>query len=431
MLGRIRRRLTDRFAARPAPVAETRDWLADWSSGRQRRAHPLAEFRAPLPAHDRWAVLGPVGAGNMLLQAVLRGLTPEDATPQGEPRVTDEAVRRAADDQAAVLTRWCRDRCAAAGLNLTTGGYTLSPGRGARAVLRVDIAAAAGPIVVRGLPWAGFIGNPYGSHAAPDGDMAAFLDRFGYRRVFLICRDPLATLASEAAKTAGGNAGLARLRDAAWLSAAGERLARYLAAAGAFAAEPPPEAAVVRVRFERLLNDPAREIRRIAAALDRPCDEATAESLWKRVGHRSLTPAGRSHYRDPLADKRRLFRPADVERLSAAGLDDQAFAAAGAEPPSPDELAPNDPSAPTAPDESDASDELPTSTDRLYGQLRWEQLHHRFHPSSGMTVSASDPALAASIEAAFVDPVVGMEPFRAAMGPLLSDSRVGPVEAAL
>ncbi|MEM8782831.1 MAG: hypothetical protein AAGE65_08225 [Planctomycetota bacterium] len=373
----------------PSPVfaraaASLRRQLPPSPDGRPRDVlHPVARATwMDLPDTGRFAVTGFSGHGNMLMHALLAALDehalgPDKFRPRPE-RV--ERLRFDADHHGHVLRHAVEQlaRRVADARGTTLISYSISGSN------RVDAAAARlgfedrHTLLIEGLPYSGFVGRDYGAHIPWDQDTVGFFRQHGFRRVYCVVREPLAGIASNAAKTLRPCEPI--LHHPAWLEQCARTTAGFLEQVHAHRER------FRLVRFEDLLQRPIESLRRFAKDAGRRLSTQDAQAIWDRVGFKPLTPAGREHLVDPLADKHRLFRRSLYPQLQATGVFDW-FKPFGYTPPGPDQL----PDQPTVP----LTEQLiRTTPSLLYGRPDPTQLFLLRVPHRRLDFRATDEALA-------------------------------------
>ncbi|MEM1445129.1 MAG: sulfotransferase domain-containing protein [Planctomycetota bacterium] len=359
--------------------------------------HPavLAANLAPRYA-DQWAVTGYPGTGNIVLQGVL---TKIEALREANATNADQAewqhVRRYADHHAAVTRVAIEQLLATAG---QTTGHTLdklvlAPGHLGQCSVRATLkqtqrqATNETTFLLNHLPYAGFLGHPYGAHSRWNDEAAAFFPAFGYRRVYLAVRDPLAVLCSNAAKTVRPLE--QALHDHDWFHPTAAQIAEYHADAKAVL-QTHPEAYRV-VRYEDLTKHPRSTIQQLGRDAGLELTDEQADDIWEQVGFKSLTPAGEEHLFNPTADKRPHFRPIHSDWMRDANLD-AAFTDHGYAVPKPNEF----------PDE--ALEQRDTQVNKrpsaLYGRIDHRSMHSIRHRPLQLWIRSNEQTLAEAFLAA-------------------------------
>lgn len=331
--------------------------------------HPVARaVWLDLPDTGRFLVTGYSGHGNMLVQTLLRALDEHTLGPdEHRPRPTwIQRLRHDADLHGHVLRAASEALLASVAQACDTElrDYVVAPHRFDDCEVRARFTDDR-VLLIRGLTYAGFLAADFGSHAPWDDTAQRFAQRFGYRRIYAVVRDPLAGLASNAAKTARPHE--AALHRADWFAHCAKDSADYLAALHRRRDN------VQLIVFEDLLREPIAHLHRFAQDAGYALTDAQANGIWNRIGFRPVTDAGADHFVDPLADKRRHFRKAHLPLLEASGLMPW-FDAFGYATPTADDL-------PDGPLEPPASDATPNP---LYGRPDPTRLH---------TLTLTDPAL--------------------------------------
>ncbi len=351
--------------------------------------HPVARAGfTGLPDTGRFAVTGYSGHGNMVVQALLRAIDDTVLGPD-EKRSRPAAVEQLridADHHSQALRAACTELFQTVAHELGTGfrDYVVAPGQAADCTVRARFENGE-TLVLGGVPYAGFVGHDFGAHSFWDERVARFFDRFGYRWVYLVVRDPLAGLASNAAKTTRP---LERvLHDKAWFEQAARETAEYLEAADPFRDR------FTLLRFEDLLREPVSTITRLAEHAGYELTESQAKDIWDRVGFKPVTDAGVEHLVDPLADKRKHFRRAHLALMDGVGLTPW-FERFGYTPPKPDDLE----DAPLNPERANAADEKTATPSTLYGRLNPVTLTHRTLENQRVLIRATSPGLADAIQ---------------------------------
>ncbi len=285
-----------------------------------------------VPDTGRWAVTGYPGSGNIVLQAVLEQLDLR-RPPRPPLRIACETAAWG-EHQGHFMHRVIETLLA--DMELSTEhqaeDFVIAPGNLGSCSIRITL-VGGGSMFINYLPHAAFIGNNFGAHIRWCEPAVRFFDHFGFRRIYLAVRNPIAVLASNAAKTARPLE--SALHDPAWFRSATRELSGYIEAALTC-----PDA-YRTVRYEDLTNQPRETIQQLARDADFEISDADADAIWDRVGFKSLTPAGKEHLFNPRADKRPHFRAAHLDMMDDAGLD-PAFTAFGYERPTADQLPPGD-----------------------------------------------------------------------------------------
>ncbi|MEM9753191.1 MAG: hypothetical protein AAF916_07370 [Planctomycetota bacterium] len=345
--------------------------------------HPAARAKwLDLPDTGRFAVTGFAGHGNMLLHALLSALDEHALGPEASRAVPDEleALKYDAAHHGQALQH-----------ALTQLHYRIAEQRGTTVKQstvtgsdRVDAAASrvtfadGQTLLVEGVPYAGFVLNDYGAHVPWDADAVRFFEQTGYRRVYCVVREPLAGIASNAAKTLRPCEPV--LHHPAWLDHCATTMADFLQQVDQHREH------FRLVRFEDILNQPVPTLHRLARDAGYELTDEEAKAIWGLVGFKPLTPAGREHLVDPLGDKHRLFRRSKYPQLEATGIF-RWFEPFGYDLPNPNNL----------PDEAliPLTDDLVKSTPSLlYGRPDPTRLIHRPLPELRLDLRATDEGLA-------------------------------------
>ena len=268
---------------------------------------------------DAWAVTGYPGTGNVVLQNILMKL--DALRPPPGNAALGQTLRRFAEHHAAVVHAVVHELLAEAGsaTGHATPDIVLAPGHLGQCSVRATYADGTA-LLINHLPHAGFLGQPYGAHSRWTDEAAAFFPRFGYRRVYLAVRDPLAVLCSNAAKTVRPLEHA--LHDLDWFLPTAKQLAAYDAAAQQH------RDAFRVIRYEDLTTDPRSTIQQLGRDADLELSDDQADAIWEAVGFKALTPAGEEHLFNPTADKRPHFRSIHADWINQTKLAD-AFTAHG------------------------------------------------------------------------------------------------------
>ncbi len=347
--------------------------------------HPVARAGwTGLPDTNRFAVTGYTGHGNMMLQALLREVDRElfgDDAQRQRPAWIGR-LRAEADHHGHVLRAGCVAlfEAVAERRGTTLRDYVIAPGHLADATARARFGDGQ-TLVLGGLPYAGFLGGDFGAHTVWNDRAARFFEHHGYRRVYCVVRDPLAGLASNAAKTVRPLERVLHNRE--WFLQTAAESASYLAAVDKHRDH------FRMVRFEDVLKHPVSSIRAFAQHAGGELSDAQAEAVWGRVGLKPVTAAGAEHLVDPLADKRRHFRREHLGLMREAGLSFW-FDRFRYRLPKPDEL----PDGGLDPQHADARGEEAKTPSTLYGRLDPTKLRQLPLPELHAEVRATDSALA-------------------------------------
>ncbi|MEM9753190.1 MAG: sulfotransferase domain-containing protein [Planctomycetota bacterium] len=383
-----------------ATSASARNFLQDLadlhaSTPAETPIHHPAVFAADLaPKYaDQWAVTGYPGAGNMVLQGVLGKI---DALRKTRDRPDEtfawQQVHRYAQHHAEVTRLAVEDLLAEAG---QTSGHTLdklvlAPGHLGQCSVRATLTTTSSSpaddqanttFVLNHLPYAGFLDHPYGAHSRWNPEAATFFPAFGYRRVYLAVRNPLATLCSNAAKTVRPLE--QALHDPAWFQPTAAQVAEYHADAQAVLRSHPDAYRIVR--YEDLIQQPRETIQQLGRDAGVELSEQHADDIWEQVGFKSLTPAGDEHLFNPTADKRPHYRPTHAEWMRDADLI-SAFTDHGYPVPEASEF----PDRPL--EQRDAPIEKRPSA--LYGRIDHRSMHSIRHRPLQLWIRSNEQALA-------------------------------------
>ena len=333
--------------------------------------HPaVAAGLSPLPDLGAWAVNGYPGAGNMVLQGLLNEIDHLRGPIQApaEPRPLLAWSR----DFGAVIDAWVRQFLQQ--LNHPVEDFVISPGNLGQCSVRVVFRSGA-TLLLNHLPQADFLGKNYGAHCPWTDEAAAFFPRFGYRRVYHVVRDPIAIMASNAAKTVRPLEHA--LHDEAWFRGVARQMARYLGQADA------QREAYTLIRYEDVITRPVEVIHQLAKDAGVQLDDAGAQTIWDKVGFKPITPAGTEHLFDPTADKTRHYRRRHLEIMREVGLD-RWFESYGYTMPEAGALPDGDLEPPTQ------VEKVPST---LYGRVDPRKMHEVRDPDLPLWIRASDPDL--------------------------------------
>ncbi|MEM7576430.1 MAG: sulfotransferase domain-containing protein [Planctomycetota bacterium] len=340
-----------------------------------------------------YAVVGYPGTGNIVLQGVLAKI--EALRAANDSVANTPAWKQAqhyAQHHAEVTHVAAEQLLAKAG---QTTGHTLeklvlAPGHLGQCSVRATLTQsnkhqhddqASTTFLLNHLPYAGFLNRPYGAHSRWDAEAADFFPAFGYRRVYLAVRNPLAVLCSNAAKTVRPLEHALHDRD--WFQPTAPQIAEYHADAKAVL-ETHPNAYRV-IRYEDLIQRPRETIQQLGRDADLELTDAQADDIWKDVGFKSLTPAGDEHLFKPTADKRPHFRPVHADWLADAGLD-AAFTDHGYAVPQRDDF-------PDQPLEQ-RNTQIQKRPSALYGRIDHRAMHSIRHRPLQLWIRSNEPALA-------------------------------------
>ncbi|MEM8782830.1 MAG: hypothetical protein AAGE65_08220 [Planctomycetota bacterium] len=351
--------------------------------------HPavLAANLAPRFA-DLYAVTGYPGTGNVVLTRVLGKIEEHRAAqPAPDDHPAWQQAQRYAQHHAKLMHAAAQGllAVAAAATHHAVEEFVLAPGHlgqcSVRATLRSLTASRrdeAPPTVflLNHLPHAGFLNRPYGAHSRWTDEAASFFPAFGYRRVYLAVRDPLAVLCSNAAKTVRPLEHA--LHDPDWFRPIAGQIADYHADAQNH------RHAHRVVRYEDLTQQPRSTIQRLGRDAGVELTDAQADAIWQQVGFKSLTPAGDEHLFNPTADKRPHFRPVHARWMAEAKLD-AAFADHGYAVPQAHDF----PDQPLEPPQSQI-DKRPSA---LYGRIDPRTMHAARDADLQLWLRSSEPAL--------------------------------------
>jgi hypothetical protein len=262
--------------------------------------HPAALAFAPGVARSgHWAVTGFPGSGNILAHAILRALQGDDDLPAG--------LARHLGDAQALSLRQLVYACFGA-----LPGFACNIGPGLAAPHRAWVAVHwdRGWFVLDGLPYAGWLERPIGTHADWTPDNQAAIEALGYRS-FAVLRHPLDAIQSMLAKL--GRKGLDAFAGGPMLERAAQRHRTALEATLR------PDARLALIRFEALLADPVAEITRLGTLLGRAVSPDRAAALRDALLFRDLVGGPAPHLRDPLGKAGRGFSDAALALLERRG----------------------------------------------------------------------------------------------------------------
>lgn len=269
--------------------------------GDRRLLHPAAlALRAPSPPgmQRRWAVVGYPGSGNMVAQAILRQLAPDD------PPV-DALRRHLADAQALSLRTAVEDAFG------DLPGFTYQIGHG-RTLLTAGMMARCdqGWFWLRGLPYAAGLERSLGTHVLFNHESEAQMAALGHTG-FHIVRHPLLALRSTLRK-------LGRAADPAPETAEFRDFVNsYLVFMRAALR---PNIPLKVIRFERLLAEPLAVIGDLAALLGVSCDAERAAAIRDRTLHRELVGEDARHFQGAATAPEHAFDDAALDALARAGV---------------------------------------------------------------------------------------------------------------
>lgn len=351
------------------------DLLARQHDDYPRRAalhHPaVAVGMTDLPDTGCWAVTGYPGAGNMVLQSVLNEI---DAlrTCVARPPELDTLGPWAQHHEKAVQG-WVRRLTEQLGRPLEQS--VVSPGNLGQASVRMTFTDGHA-LILNHLPYAGFVGRNFGAHTPWTTEASRFFHRFGYRRVYLAVRNPIAMIASNAAKTVRPLEHA--LHDEAWFRDTTGQMVQYLEQADA------QRGAFTVVRYEDLTQTPVPTIQQLGRDAQLDLSDAQAAAIWDKVGFKPVTDAGAEHLFDPTADKTQHYSRRHLAVMREEGLD-RWFEPFGYALPDPASL-PHDGMQPVGDAEKTPS--------ALYGRIDPRSMHEVRDPTLPLWVRSTDPALA-------------------------------------